>query len=379
RPRALPGGDAIASGGTAEGLLLTRDGWQIAVEEVSTLIRDDGGTVIGIVIALRVFEMEAAGDRAARRKDPPSGTERRRSAAPQLAVDRRAVDAEAPGGLGDVVIARPQHRLERTHVLGHARGAPVPVADRGGRRRGCGRFLPEEGRKIVRRQALARRGEDGLQQDVAQPSRVPRPRVSTRDERRPQALVDLAEEVQLLPQALLGDRTDVLATLPQRRRVDGEALSPLEEVGAHEPAALDLVGPRVERGEPPRPRLDRLRAADADEVAGLEKSQKDALWPRRHVLQLVEEQRPVSGCVEKSGVGPAIRARERARLVAAQLGDRQLAGERAAVDGDERPFAADAGVVDGVRQELLARPGFAHEQGRISALRRPAREDDHVA
>jgi PAS domain S-box-containing protein len=75
RPRALPGGDAIANGGTADGLLLTRDGRQMAVEEVSTLIRDDGGTVIGIVIALRVFEMEAAGDRAARRKDPSSDTE----------------------------------------------------------------------------------------------------------------------------------------------------------------------------------------------------------------------------------------------------------------------------------------------------------------
>jgi len=75
RPRALPGGDAIASGGTADGLLLTRDGRQMAVEEVSTLIRDDGGTVIGIVIALRVFEMDAAGDRAARRKDPKSDPE----------------------------------------------------------------------------------------------------------------------------------------------------------------------------------------------------------------------------------------------------------------------------------------------------------------
>jgi len=61
RPRALRVGETIASGGTAEGLLLTRDGRQMAVEEVSTLIRDDGGTVIGIVIALRVLdEVETA-------------------------------------------------------------------------------------------------------------------------------------------------------------------------------------------------------------------------------------------------------------------------------------------------------------------------------
>ncbi len=84
RPRALRGGEMIASGGTAEGLLLTREGRQMAVEEVSTLIRDDGGTVIGIVIALRVFAEVGTGtgdatppaSRPARnRRDRPSEPE----------------------------------------------------------------------------------------------------------------------------------------------------------------------------------------------------------------------------------------------------------------------------------------------------------------
>ena len=66
RPRALRDSETATSGGTAEGVLLTRDACQVPVEEVSTPIRDDGGTAIGIVIALRVLEADPAGKR---RKD----------------------------------------------------------------------------------------------------------------------------------------------------------------------------------------------------------------------------------------------------------------------------------------------------------------------
>lgn len=52
-PRALSAGAVPTSGGTAQGLLVARDGTRIAVEETSTLIRDPDGTVIGVVIAIR--------------------------------------------------------------------------------------------------------------------------------------------------------------------------------------------------------------------------------------------------------------------------------------------------------------------------------------
>lgn len=52
-PRAFVTGHEDASGGTAQGVLVTRDGREITVEESSTLIRDDAGTVIGTVIAIR--------------------------------------------------------------------------------------------------------------------------------------------------------------------------------------------------------------------------------------------------------------------------------------------------------------------------------------
>ena len=46
-------GAVPTSGGTAQGMLVARDGTRIAVEETSTLIRDPDGTVIGVVIAIR--------------------------------------------------------------------------------------------------------------------------------------------------------------------------------------------------------------------------------------------------------------------------------------------------------------------------------------
>jgi two-component system cell cycle sensor histidine kinase/response regulator CckA len=52
-PRAFSTGVAPTSGGTAQGVLLSRDGSRIAVEETSTLIREPDGTVIGVVIAIR--------------------------------------------------------------------------------------------------------------------------------------------------------------------------------------------------------------------------------------------------------------------------------------------------------------------------------------
>ncbi len=51
-PRAFAGPQE-PSGGRAEGVLVTRDGREVRVEESSTLIRDDAGAVIGTVIAIR--------------------------------------------------------------------------------------------------------------------------------------------------------------------------------------------------------------------------------------------------------------------------------------------------------------------------------------
>jgi PAS domain S-box-containing protein len=64
-PRAFGIGSAPTSGGTAQGVLVARDGRRVAVEESSTLIRELDGTVIGIVIAIRDLSNRSPGDDAA--------------------------------------------------------------------------------------------------------------------------------------------------------------------------------------------------------------------------------------------------------------------------------------------------------------------------
>src|SRR5262249_12060951 len=58
------------------------------------------------------------------------------------------------------------------------------------------------------------------------------------------------------------------------------------------------------------------------------------------------------------------RARERALLVAEELGLGQALGERRGIDGDERALSPQAPVVDGVGDELLAGPALPDDQDR---------------
>jgi len=59
-----------------------------------------------------------------------------------------------------------------------------------------------------------------------------------------------------------------------------------------------------------------------------------------------------------------VRPRERALLVAEQLALQEKLGERSAIDLDERAAAPGAGVVDGARDEILARSRLALDEDR---------------
>ena len=106
---------------------------------------------------------------------------------------------------------------------------------------------------------------------------------------------------------------------------------------------------------------DRRVVADALEHALLQDAQQLHLHRQAHVADLVEEQRAALGDLEATLAG-GDRAGERALLVAEQLAFEQLGRDGAAVDGDEGPLAARAGVVDGAGRELLARARFAEDQ-----------------
>ena len=74
--------------------------------------------------------------------------------------------------------------------------------------------------------------------------------------------------------------------------------------------------------------------ADAADLAFLQRAQQLGLDRRRHLADLVEEDRAVAGHLEEAGL-VADRTGERAPHVAEQLGLEQRLRERRAVDADE--------------------------------------------
>jgi hypothetical protein len=82
-----------------------------------------------------------------------------------------------------------------------------------------------------------------------------------------------------------------------------------------------------------------LLAAETGEVAILQHLEQLGLQRKRQLTDLVQEHRPAVCELELAGLD-AVRAREGATLVAEQLALEELAGQRGAVDLDERSVAA---------------------------------------
>ena len=146
---------------------------------------------------------------------------------------------------------------------------------------------------------------------------------------------------------------DVFLALAQRRHRARHDVQPVEQILAEAPGgdlALEIF---VGRRDDAHVDADGLLAADALELLLLQHAQQLELQRRRHVADLVEEQRPLVGQLEAAELA-LDRARERALLVAEQLRLEQRLGQRAAVDLDERPARAARARVDRARHQLLA-------------------------
>ena len=108
------------------------------------------------------------------------------------------------------------------------------------------------------------------------------------------------------------------------------------------------------------------RAAHAAERARLEHAQELGLELRRHLPDLVQEQRAAVGELEQA-LPEAFRVGERPALVAVQLALEQRLGDRAAIELHERSAGPGALVVQVARHELLAGAGLAVDQHRRGA------------
>ncbi len=95
----------------------------------------------------------------------------------------------------------------------------------------------------------------------------------------------------------------------------------------------------------------------------LQEAQQSRLQIEREVADLVEKQRSTGGALDESALA-LCGTGERAALVAEELRLDEIRRQRCAVDCNERAVAPLAVVVNRARGELLARPGFAHQQCR---------------
>ena len=137
-------------------------------------------------------------------------------------------------------------------------------------------------------------------------------------------------------------------------------------------------------------RLDRMRAADALDLALLDRPQQLGLQVVSQIADLVEEERPAGGQLELAELLPD-RAGERALLVAEQRALDQLLGNRGEVHGDERRVGACPTPGESAARaapcRCRSRRGSARSPTSFATFctvlddvaRRPARADDELA
>ena len=109
---------------------------------------------------------------------------------------------------------------------------------------------------------------------------------------------------------------------------------------------------------------DGVVAAEPQDLPLLQHAQQAALERERDVADLVEEDGPGVRRLEEPRPPAALRAGERAFLVAEELGLEERVRERRAVDRDERMVAAPARVVDPLREQLLAGAALSRDEHR---------------
>ena len=286
-----------------------------------------------------------------------------------LAEQRALVDPEGPGR-GQAVEAVPTERLGDERGLGRTRR----VAD--GRRPGPRSPSGEEvGRQVGELQPVPLAQDEGVLEDVLE-----LPHVAGEVVRHQQAEdfgVDAADRLPLDAiepgDEVIHEQRDVLPPLAQRRDLDPHHVDAVVEVGPEGPFLDAPLEVAVGGGDHADVRAQGSRATD--DVVGpvLQDAQQLHLQARRHVADLVEEERPPLGEGEAPGL-VALGAGEGPGLVAEELRLEEGLGERAAVDGDEGPPSPRARVVQGTGEQLLAGSGLAlEEHGAIA--RRHLRED----
>src|SRR5262245_3816621 len=157
------------------------------------------------------------------------------------------------------------------------------------------------------------------------------------------------------------EQRDVTQPVAQRRQSYREDVEAVKKVGA-EFALVDQSFERlIGRGYDADFYADAFGAAQALEDAGLQNAQEPPLYLQRDLADLVQKDRAAVGQLEAPRLG-RLGAGESALLVAEQLALDQRGRERRAVDYNEGASVAQAALVNGVGEQLLASPRLSLQQ-----------------
>src|SRR5215471_9071563 len=165
------------------------------------------------------------------------------------------------------------------------------------------------------------------------------------------------------------EQRDVTQPVAQRGQSDREDVEAVKKVGA-EFAFVDqplkrLIGRRHYADF----YADALRAAQALEDAGLQHAQEPPLYLQRDLADFVQKYRAAVGQLESPRLG-RLRAGEGALLVTEQFALDQRGRKRRAVNDNEGASVAQAALVNGVGQQLLASARLSLKQdGRVGVQR----------
>ena len=155
---------------------------------------------------------------------------------------------------------------------------------------------------------------------------------------------------------------DILLPLAQRRYLEGKDVQTVIQVAAEGLFLNRLLQVHIGTRNDADIERDRLLPPDARHLARLQDAQQVDLHLVRHIADLVQKDRAVVGQLEFAGAALALRAGERARLVAEQLALDQALGYRAAVHRHKRPAGEFATVVDRLREQFLSRTALPEQQ-----------------
>jgi hypothetical protein len=155
---------------------------------------------------------------------------------------------------------------------------------------------------------------------------------------------------------------DIVAAGAQRRDTEVNDVDPIEQILAEEALSHHLGEIAIGgRDDPHIHALVDAIGADLLYFARFEETQEQALHPRRHLADLVEQNGSLVGCFELAGP-VAVGAGEASLQIAEQLRLEERFRQARTIHRDERAITAGALLMDRARHELLARAAFARDQ-----------------